>query len=43
MPQRDDRRQLDGLVVADDACPGGVTSSSKRGREATKGSIQGRR
>jgi len=36
MAEREDRRQLSGRVVADDAYLGGVTSGGKRGRGAKK-------
>ena len=39
MAEREDRRQLSGRVVADDAYLGGVTSGGKRGRGAKAGGI----
>ena len=39
MAEREDRRQLSGRVVADDAYLGGVTSGGKRGRGAKRGAL----
>jgi hypothetical protein len=39
MAEHEDRRQLKGRVIADDAYLGGVTSGGKRGRGAKKGGL----
>ena len=39
MAEREDRRQLTGRVVADDAYLGDVTTGSKRGRGAKKSGL----